>query len=70
METLDDVHLRIGLTHSSVYYSGCDVIPTNGTRWWYVIIYSDLYSFVANGLCNYYLKLWLIEKVYSIELLW
>ena len=30
METLDDVQLRIGLTHSSVYYSGCDVIPTDG----------------------------------------
>ena len=28
---LDGVHLRIGLTHSFVYYSGCDVISTDGT---------------------------------------
>ena len=52
MEILDDVHLRIGLTHSFVYYSGCEFIPTDGTSYWYVIIYSDLYSFVANGHCN------------------
>ena len=31
MEILDDVHLRIDLTHSFVYYSGCDVIPIDGT---------------------------------------
>ena len=31
MEILDDVHLRMGLTRSFVYYSGYDVIPTNGT---------------------------------------
>ena len=31
MEILNDVHLRIGLTHSFVYYGGCDVIPTDGT---------------------------------------
>ena len=28
---LDGVYLRIGLTHSFVYFSGCDVIPTNET---------------------------------------
>ena len=28
MGILDDVHLRVGLTHSFVYYSGCDFIPT------------------------------------------
>ena len=38
MEILDDVHLRVGLTHSFVYYSGCEFIPTDGTSWWYVII--------------------------------
>ena len=70
MEILDVVHLRISLTHSFVYYSGCDVIPIDGTRWWYVIIYSDLYSLVANGPCNYFLELWLILRVYSMELLW
>ena len=70
MEILDVVHLRVGLTHSFVYYSGCDFIPTNGTSKWYVINYSGLYSFVANGLCNYCLELWLILRVYSIELLW
>ena len=57
MEILDDVHFRIGLTHSFVYYSGSDVIPNDGTSCWYVIIYSDLYSFVANGPCNYFLDL-------------
>ena len=57
MEILDVVHLRVGLTHSFVYYSGCDFIPTNGTSYCYVIIYSDLYSFVANGPCNYFLEL-------------
>ena len=31
MEILDDVHLRVDLTHSFVYYSGCDFIPTDGT---------------------------------------
>ena len=31
IETLDDVHLRVGLTHSFVYFSGCDSIPTDGT---------------------------------------
>ena len=31
MGILDGVHLRIGLTHSFVYYSGCDIIPTVGT---------------------------------------
>ena len=70
MGILDGVHLKIGLTHSFVYYSGCDVIPTVGTSWWYVINYSDLYSFVANGLCNYCLELWLTLNVYSMELLW
>ena len=30
MEILDDVHLRVGLTHSFVYYSGCDFIPIDG----------------------------------------
>ena len=33
MGILDGVHLRIGLTHSFVYYSGCDVIPTDETSW-------------------------------------
>ena len=28
---LDGVYLRISLTHSFVYFSGCDVIPTNET---------------------------------------
>ena len=27
MDILDDVHLRIGLTHFFVYQSGCDFIP-------------------------------------------
>ena len=31
MEILNVVYLRIGLTHSFVYYSGYDVIPTDGT---------------------------------------
>ena len=31
MEILDDVYFRIGLTHSFVYYSGCNVTPTDGT---------------------------------------
>ena len=70
MGILDGVYLRIGLNHSFVYYSGCGVIPTDETSWWYVINYSDLYSFVANGLCNYYLELWLTLRVYSMELLW
>ena len=57
MGILDGIHLRIGLTHSFVYYSGCDFIPTNGTSCCYVINYSDLYSFVAIGPCNYCLEL-------------
>ena len=57
MEILDVVHLRVGLTHSFVYYSGCDFIPTNGTSYCYVIIYLDIYSFVAMGPCNYCLDL-------------
>ena len=56
MEILDVVHLRVGLTHSFMYYSSCDFIPTNETSC-YVIIYSDLYSFVAMGPCNYCLEL-------------
>ena len=52
MEILIDVHRRVSLTHSFVYYSGYDCIPTDGTSCWYVIVYSDLYSFVANGPCN------------------
>ena len=31
MEILDDVHLRVGLAHSFVYYRGCDFIPIDGT---------------------------------------
>ena len=31
MKILDVVHIRVGLTHSFVYYSGCDFIPTKGT---------------------------------------
>ena len=31
MGILDGVYLRIGLTHSFVYYSGCDVIPIDET---------------------------------------
>ena len=57
MEILDVVHLRVGLTHSFVYYSGCDFISTNGTSYYCVIIYLDLYSFVAMGPCNYCLEL-------------
>ena len=57
MEILDDVHLRVGLAHSFVYYNGCDFIPTNGTSCCYVIIYSNLYSFVAMGPYNYCLEL-------------
>ena len=53
MEILDDVHLRIGLTHSFVYYSSCDVIFTDGTSWWYIFMYSNRYSFVTNGHCIY-----------------
>ena len=30
MEILDVVHLRIGLTHSFVYYSGCGLFPLMG----------------------------------------
>ena len=56
MEILDDVHHRVGLTYSFVYYSSCDVITTDGTSWWYVIVYSDVYSFVANGPYNYCLE--------------
>ena len=57
MEILDVVHLKVGLTHSFVYYSGYDFIPTNGTSCCFVIIYSNLYFFVVIGLCNYCLKL-------------
>ena len=64
---LDGVYLRIGLT--LVYFSGCDVNPSDETSWWFVINYLDLYSFVANGICNYYLELWLTLRVYSMELL-
>ena len=32
IEILDDVHLRVGSTHSFVYYSSCDFIPTDGTN--------------------------------------
>ena len=67
---LDGVYLRIGLTPSFVYFSGCDINPTDEISWWFVINYSDLYSFVANGICNYYLELWLTLRVYSMELLW
>ena len=67
---LDGVYLRIDLTHSFVYFSSCDVIFTDETSWWFVINYSDHYYFVANGLCNYYLELWLTPRVYSMELLW
>ena len=52
MDILDGVHLRLGLTHSFVYYSGYDYISTDGTSCWYVIVYSDIYSFVAYGPCN------------------
>ena len=31
MGILDGGHLRIGLTRSFVYYSGCDVIPIDET---------------------------------------
>ena len=31
MKILDDVNLRVGLTYSFVYYSGCDFIPTSRT---------------------------------------
>ena len=68
IEILDDIHLKIGLTHSFVYYSDCDVIPTNRTNWWYVIIYLNLYSFVTNGLYNYCLELWLTLRVYLMKL--
>ena len=57
MGILDGVHLKVDLTHSFVYFSGCDFIPTNGTSCCYVINYSDLYSFVAIGPCNYFLEL-------------
>ena len=30
MEILNDVHLRISLTHSFVYYNGCDYFPLMG----------------------------------------
>ena len=33
MEILDDVYLRVGLTISFVYYSGCNFIPTDGTSY-------------------------------------
>ena len=70
MEILDVVHLNVDLTHSFVYYSGCDFIPTNGTGCCYVIIYLDLYSFVAISPCNYCLELWLTLRLYLMELLW
>ena len=57
MEILDVVHLKVGLTHSFVYYSGYDFIPTNETSCCYVIIYSNLYFFVVIGPCNYCLEL-------------
>ena len=56
MGLLDGVHLRVDLTHSFVYFSGCDFIPTNGTICCYVINYSDLYSFMTIGPCNYCLE--------------
>ena len=56
MGILDGVHLRVGLTHSFVYFSGCDFIPTNGISCCYVINYSDLYSFMVIGPCNYCLE--------------
>ena len=31
MKILDDVHHRVDLTHSFVYYGGYDFISTNGT---------------------------------------
>ena len=31
MEILDNIHLRVGLTHIFVYYSGYDLIPTDET---------------------------------------
>ena len=55
MEILDDVHLRIGLTHSFIYYSGCDVIPTDGTSWGYVITPSV-------SICLFYLKSQTLKK--------
>ena len=57
MGILDGVHFKVGLTRSFVHYSGCDVIPTNGTSCCYVINYSDFYSFMAIGPCNYCLEL-------------
>ena len=48
MEILDVVHLRVGLTHSFVYYSGYDFIPINRTSCCYVIIYLDLYFFCGH----------------------
>ena len=30
MKILDVVHLKVGLIHSFVYYSGCDFIPLMG----------------------------------------
>ena len=42
MEILDDVHLRVGLTHSFAYYNGCDFTPTNGIR-------QSLVSSIING---------------------
>ena len=57
MEIQDVVHLKVGLTHSFVYYSDYDFIPTNGTSCCYVIIYSNLYFFVVIGPCNYCLEL-------------
>ena len=47
---LDDVYPRVGLTHSFVYYSGYDFMICN-------YIYSDRYSFVVNGPCNYCIEL-------------
>ena len=38
MDILDGVHLRLGLTHSFVYYSGYDCISTDGTNCCYVIV--------------------------------
>ena len=38
MDILDGVHLRLGLTHFFVYYSGYDCISIDGTSGCYVIV--------------------------------
>ena len=69
--SLDNIHLRVGLTHSFVPNSGDDFY----FHWWDKLIicnyiYSDFHSFVVNGFKNYCIELWLTLGVTLVKLLW